>query len=181
MCNVSVHVRIKHTSGFIFSLIILLFPPHPPPLACLSSYVPTDPPVVTLSPVPSTQHGNTPLSLSCGFDANPTPNITWLFNRTGLVINPPRLSVNTTGSVSVLQFSSLEGRDTGEYSCIADNGIGSPATSGNALIIVLGESPSDSIILCSAVVRGHTALTECCCLECYISVSIGIISQIGID
>ena len=108
-------------------------PPPPPP------HVPTDPPAVTLSPVPSTQHRNTPLILSCGFDANPTPNITWLFNGTELVITPLRLSVNMTGNVSVLQFSSLEGTDTGEYSCMADNGIGSPATSGNALIIVQGE------------------------------------------
>ena len=116
-------------------------PPPPPPSLPpppLSFRVSTDPPAVTLSPVSSTQHRNTTLSLSCGFDANPTPNITWLFNGTELVITLPRLSVNMTGSVSVLQFSPLEGSDTGEYSCIVGNGIGSPATSENALVIVQG-------------------------------------------
>ena len=89
-------------------------------------------------PISSTQHKHTTLNLYCVFDANPIPNITWLFNGTELLIAPPRLSVNMTGSVSVLHFSLLEGSDTGEYSCIAGNGIGSPATSENALVIVQG-------------------------------------------
>ena len=97
-----------------------------------------DPPSVFLPLAPITQPRNTPLTLSCGFDANPTPNITWSFNGTELSLNPPRLSVEITGSASVLQFSSLEVTDTGEYSCMADNGIGSP-NNGTTHIIVLGK------------------------------------------
>ena len=77
-------------------------------------------------------------NLTCKFDGNPTPNITWFFNGSTLDTSQPRLSVSVSGNLALLQISNSVFMDTGYYSCRGNNGIGSPATSEAVTLTVQG-------------------------------------------
>ena len=77
-------------------------------------------------------------NLTCQFDGNPTPNITWIINGSPLDTSQPRLSVSVARNLALLQISNSVFMDTGYYSCHGINGIGSPATSGAVHLIVQG-------------------------------------------
>ena len=77
-------------------------------------------------------------NLTCQFDGNPTPNITWLINGSTLDTSQPRLSVSVSGNLALLQISNSKMVDIGYYSCLGDNGVGSPATSEAVHLIVQG-------------------------------------------
>ena len=77
-------------------------------------------------------------NLTCQFDGNPTPNITWLFNGSTLDTSQPRLSVSVSGNLALLQISNSVFMDIGYYSCRGNNGIGSPVMSEAVYLIVQG-------------------------------------------
>ena len=76
-------------------------------------------------------------TLTCQFDGNPTPSITWLFKGSTLDTSPSRVTLGMSGNLALLQMLSLS-MDTGDYSCHGNNGIGSPATSEAVNLIVQG-------------------------------------------
>ena len=88
----------------------------------------------------STRDSRQTISFTCTADGVPTPTILWLQNGTLLQINQnPRFSVSsdtmrpglrpyiTERRQSVLTISELSERDSGRYSCIATNRIGTTA------------------------------------------------------
>ena len=99
----------------------------------------TDPPSVSILSTQLLQMRiGSQFNLTCQFDGNPTPNITWLINGSTLDTSQSRLSVSVSGNLALLQISNSVLMDTGYYSCHGNNGIGSPATSEAVNLIVQG-------------------------------------------
>ena len=65
-----------------------------------------------------------PLSLNCSFVGLPTPNITWT-GPSGLTIqSSSHLMVQSSSNFTQLTINSLNGSDTGNYTCTATNYLG---------------------------------------------------------
>jgi len=56
--------------------------------------------------------------LNCTADGKPTPNITWTSPNGSKISFEPTFTLNITSKL-----------DEGDYSCTADNGVGTPVTS----------------------------------------------------
>ena len=100
----------------------------------------TDPPSVSIHTTLLQMKIGSQFNLTCQFDGNPTPNITWFINGSTLNTSQPRvrLSVNVSEKLALLQISNSVLADIGYYSCRGNNGIGSPATSEAVHLIVQG-------------------------------------------
>ena len=98
----------------------------------------TDPPSVSIHTTLLQMKIGSQFNLTCQFDGNPTPNITWLINSSTLDTSQPRLSVSVSGKLALLQISNSVLADIGYYSCHGINGIGSPAISKTVNVIVQG-------------------------------------------
>ena len=98
----------------------------------------TDPPSVSIHTTLLQMKIGSQFNLTCQFDGNPTPNITWFINGSTLNTSQPRLSVSVSGNLALLQISNSVLMDIGYYSCRGNNGIGSPATSEAVYLIVQG-------------------------------------------
>ena len=108
---------------------------------CLSSFL-SDSPEVYLSSKPISRNPGTNLTLSCVFDGNPTPNITWLIDGRELDITSlANMSMNVVGHTSMLRFSPIHKAHSGNYSCRADNTFPPTAISAEVSVIVEGENP----------------------------------------
>ena len=98
----------------------------------------TDPPSVSIQTTLLQMKIGSQFNLTCQFDGNPTPNITWLINGSPLDTSQSHLSVSVSGNLALLQISNSVLRDIGYYSCRGNNWIGSPATSEAVYLIVQG-------------------------------------------
>ena len=98
----------------------------------------TDPPSISIQTTLLQMKIGSHFNLSCQFDGNPTPNITWFINGSTIDTSHPRLLVSVSGHLALLQISNSVFMDTGYYSCRGNNGIGSPATSEAVQLIVQG-------------------------------------------
>ena len=98
----------------------------------------TDPPSISIQTTLLQMKIGSQFNLSCQFDGNPTPNITWLINGSTIDTSQSRLSVSVSGNLALLQISNSVLMDIGYYSCRGNNGIGSPATSEAVNLIVQG-------------------------------------------
>ena len=67
---------------------------------------------------PSSKVEGSKLTLSCNATGNPPPNITWIWKDTGDVL----------GSNEELTFSAVNRSQTGNYQCLARNGIANSST-----------------------------------------------------
>ncbi|XP_035703436.1 papilin isoform X2 [Folsomia candida] len=72
-------------------------------------------------------------SLECLCRGNPLPQISWRFNNAEVSVDSGRFRALQDGSV--LQIVGVYRRDEGIYTCVADNGIGRPATLDITLVV----------------------------------------------
>ena len=88
------------------------------------------------------------LMVSCTVDGNPAPTVTWWFNETMLDTTPSRITAGMNGNVATLTITSLMGNDTGNYTCRASNGVGSPAVSEPLALTVQGVCVCVCVCVC---------------------------------
>ena len=94
-------------------------------------YLSSVPPVIVFSPQSnSVISKGEPLSLSCIASGFPVPNVTWLVDGMGMA-SSPRLSVN--GSYFSIQSAIVN--DSGVYTCVAVNTVGSTSHSINIEVL----------------------------------------------
>lgn len=100
----------------------------------LAPIFPTEGPTVTLNPTNSTILSNVSLTIPCGLNAAPFPEVVW--TKDGTVVNfTSRVYISRYDAT--LRFASQGVEDSGEYQCMLEN-VNGTAESSVATIIVLG-------------------------------------------
>ena len=77
------------------------------------------------------------LTLSCDFDGNPTPSVTWLLNNTE-VVNPDAdgVTITTENGVTTLMINGLGRDDGGVYSCNFNNSVNTLQVNASEVLVL---------------------------------------------
>ena len=93
-------------------------------------YLATDPPtILTSSPANSEASVDTDHMIQCTFDGVPTPTVVWLHDGTMLTDGSNDITIATGDSSSTLTITTLTADDSGSYTCMVSNLLGTVTAS----------------------------------------------------
>ncbi|XP_032363048.1 B-cell receptor CD22, partial [Etheostoma spectabile] len=122
---------------------------------CLCTCSPPDGPKrpsVSVSPSAEIVEGSS-VTLTCSSDANPAARYTW--NKENVYFKPPRKGPQ-------LVFSSILSSDSGQYSCTAENELGTRTSQYRSIDVKYGpERPSVSVSPSAEIVEGSSVTLTC--------------------